>query len=78
MDKLKLIDTSDIPNYHGNLIIYLVKKVLKFMIIVVSIVGVIGLAVYTYRKKQVQKVQKSALYEREEAERPIVNFDDSF
>jgi hypothetical protein len=63
MDKLKLIDTSDIPNYHGNLVIYLIKKVLKFMIIVVSIVGVIGLGVDMYRKKKIEKSQKSSLYE---------------
>jgi hypothetical protein len=52
MASLKVIDTSDIPNYKGNLVIYIAKKVIKFLIIMASIVGVLGVAFYQYRKKQ--------------------------
>jgi hypothetical protein len=52
MASLKVIDTSDIPNYKGNLVMYIAKKVIKFLIIMASIVGVLGVAFYQYRKKQ--------------------------
>jgi len=52
MASLKVIDTGDIPNYKGNLVMYIAKKIIKFLIIMASIVGVLGVAFYQYRKKQ--------------------------
>ena len=76
---LKLINTSDIPNYKGNLVMYIVKKVIKFLIIMALMVGVLGVAYCQYREKQSKKPKPAGgLYEHEEAAKPIVKLDDTF
>ena len=55
MSKLKLIDTSDIPDYQGNLAVYLLKKLLKLVLIAISLAVILCGAYYLYLKTKKSK-----------------------